>query len=464
MLVYTRMSAKTKSKKGLSLKTFGWIITGISLLISTSLIVSLYAISNRYERVRASIEEHSKWEEITKDVQSASDYLTEQVRSYVITKKDTYLVNYFHEALHEQRREKAIEQIQKYLENTSVYENVTVAINESMELMNEEYYAMRLIVEAKHSSLSDYPEEIQNVVLSSEDIALSDEEKSALAIDIVYGNEYNDAKDIITSNINLAVHTLHEMQEASVNDSSESLRKILIFQECLIIVNVLFLAGVIVLMYLYLINPVYRAAGDISRREKMSIKGIKEYRLIAQIYNNILEQNNSIRETLEFEATHDKTTGLLNRTGYDTVYKSIQLSKAAFILCDIDEFKGFNDQYGHEMGDKVLIKVSEKIKNAFNDENAHAFRIGGDEFVIIYENVEESFIYELIKRFNKMNDELKHRGNSIIPPIALSAGIAKGDEMDTTDTLFRKADIALYFVKKHGRGKIEIYNVDMKRE
>ena len=463
MVAYIRMGEIHKQRKALSLKAVGWIIAAISFVISASLIASLFDLSNRYTRVRSSTAEYMSWKSTALDVQLASDYLTDEVRSFVITKDDKHLDNYFFEAKVTKRRDHAIERIKANLEDTTVYGNLNIASAESIRLMNSEYYAMRLVVDGKHSTLANYPEEIRSVILTDEDIALSDDDKFLKAIDIVFGDVYCDKKETIITNVNLAISTLDAMLENNVNQSADNLKRILVIQQCLIGVNVVFLASVIVLMHLYLIKPVNEAAKHISNREEIPIRGIREYRLIAETYNVILEQNNNIREELEFEATHDKTTSLLNRSGYDTIYKKVELSKTAFILCDIDEFKGFNDKYGHEMGDKVLIKVAEKIKSTFNDDNSHVFRIGGDEFAIIYENVEESFIYELLSRFNKMNEELKHR-NGIVPPIALSGGIAKGDEMDTTDTLFRKADIALYFVKKHGRGKIEIYNVDMKRE
>ena len=463
MVAYTRMGEKCKQRKALSLKAVGWIIAAISFVISASLIASLFDLSNRYNRLRTSTAEYMSWKTTALDVELASDYLTEQVRSFVITRDDQNIDNYFFEIKVTKRRDHAIERFKENLEGTTVYGNLNIAVSESIHLMDSEYYAMRLVIEGEHSTLTNYPEEIRNVVLQDEDLALDDDAKFARATDIVFGENYNFKKDVILNNVNLAISTLDYMLESNVTKSAENLKRILIIQQGLIAINIIFLASVIVLMHVYLIKPVNGAARHISNGEEIPVRGIREYRLIAETYNVILKQNNNIKEELEFEATHDKTTGLLNRSGYDAVYKKVQLSKAAFILCDIDEFKGFNDKYGHEMGDKVLIKVADKIKSTFNDDNSHVFRIGGDEFAIIYENVEENFIYELLSRFNKMNEKLKHR-NGIVPPIALSGGIAKGDEMDTTDTLFRKADIALYFVKKHGRGKIEIYNIDMKRE
>ena len=118
---------------------------------------------------------------------------------------------------------------------------------------------------------------------------------------------------------------------------------------------------------------------------------------------------------------------------------------------DCDKFKEINDENGHAVGDKVLKRIASAFEKYFgDDEHTYIFRIGGDEFTILIENYKEENDSELINKLNKMNDELSENIREI-PGISLSIGIAHGSKDDTTDTLFKKADRALYEVKNHGR-------------
>ena len=120
---------------------------------------------------------------------------------------------------------------------------------------------------------------------------------------------------------------------------------------------------------------------------------------------------------------------------------------------DVDGFKEINDKYGHDMGDRVLVKLAETLESNFNEDNAYVFRIGGDEFAILIENVDENIGDSLVERLEKIN-KLLSTSKGKIPAFSLSIGMAHGDEDDTTDTLFKKADNALYKVKKSGKSGV----------
>ena len=178
---------------------------------------------------------------------------------------------------------------------------------------------------------------------------------------------------------------------------------------------------------------------------------------MADTYNRVRAQNERVKERLVYEAEHDKLTGLYNRTGYDTLYRRMKLNRTIYILLDIDKFKEVNDSFGHEMGDKVLIRTASALEKYFNEDNAYVFRIGGDEFSILIENTSMDMDTEVIKRCKKLGEELsKPQGR--IPGTTLSVGVAHGTIDDTTDTLFKKADTALYKVKHAGRANVSLYN------
>ena len=94
-----------------------------------------------------------------------------------------------------------------------------------------------------------------------------------------------------------------------------------------------------------------------------------------EVYRNSLER-------LNFKASHDELTGAYNRSGYELLLSSVDLGSVYMLLFDLDNFKEINDTYGHEVGDKVLIKLVNILKLNFRSDD-YVCRIGGDEFVAI---------------------------------------------------------------------------------
>ena len=450
-----------KEKKGISLKLVGWFITIMAAVVSAALVLTLVSLSETYNKVTSSTAEYMVWKETAGDLKASSDELTEQVRAYVVTGEMKYMDGYFTE-VEKGRRQKTVEIAKEYLKDTSVYVDLQQALDVSVDLMNEEYYAMRLVVDYTGVSIDTVKyEEVKNVVLSDEDKNLSIEEKKELAKDKVFGVEYANAKSIITIDVNEAVSTLDKLLEKSVLDSSKQMKNIIGLQTGFIIVNILFFAAALLLMYIYLIKPIRTAIGHLINGENVEVKGVEEYRYIAQTYNQMNEQNARIKEKLEYEAHHDKLTGLENRLAYDSLFSTVSLTDSLFVLVDVDKFKEVNDQYGHASGDRVLKRVGATLINHFGGENAHVYRIGGDEYTVIIENALDGDETKIKEEFEKINLELGSVPQNI--KISLSIGIARGHSLDSSDTLFKKADIAMYHSKKAGRGTVSIYDESMKR-
>lgn len=162
-------------------------------------------------------------------------------------------------------------------------------------------------------------------------------------------------------------------------------------------------------------------------------------------------------------ANHDVLTSLPNRA-YFLAYIRQMLHRArkqnyhgALLFIDVDRFKEVNDNFGHAVGDEVLIEVAHRLKEAAGREDL-VCRFGGDEFLVFLPGANEQ---ELHKRAEIIVDVLKkpvvfenHR-----IPLSGSVGVAfyLKDARDA-DGLIRKADIALYTAKKNGRGCYACYN------
>ena len=447
---------KKYQRKGVSLKFIGLLISAFIFVISSTLVVSLVLISHQNEIVDQANENCIQLKESSNDIQAASDYLTAQVRQFVQNAEEKYMAAYFEEANVIQRREKALDKIHKLSENTSRHEeihlNVNAAVNESMDLMDQECYAMKLICVANSIDYADYPE-IDAANIDGVDPSSRKDE----ALNAVLGTEYILKKDKITSHINLALEIIDELMNENEKKEALNLHNLIVFQSVVIAVNVAFMIAVIITFFFYIVKPMNLALQSIEANEEIHVSGNREFNYLVAVYNEVRSQNEKVKEKLTFEAEHDKLTNLYNRTGYVSLFRRMRLGKTLYALIDIDGFKEINDKFGHDIGDRVLVKLAGLIEAYFKEDNAFAFRIGGDEFALLIENIDESEGYSVVSKFEQINQVLSVPKGAI-PAFSLSVGIVHGDDDDTTDTLFKKADNALYKVKQSGKSGV-IYDI-----
>jgi diguanylate cyclase (GGDEF)-like protein len=132
--------------------------------------------------------------------------------------------------------------------------------------------------------------------------------------------------------------------------------------------------------------------------------------------------------------------------------------KMAVLMLDLDKFKPVNDKFGHATGDELLQQVTRRIKSRLR-ENDMVSRFGGDEFVILIEEVQQltaiMHIAEDIIRIISLPFELN-------PNLEVQIGVSIGisicpEDGQTTDMLLKKADTAMYKAKEEGRGCFAFY-------
>lgn len=163
------------------------------------------------------------------------------------------------------------------------------------------------------------------------------------------------------------------------------------------------------------------------------------------------EEQEALRKEI-YKATHDSLTSLHNRAGYNFLLSTLDLSNTYLLVIDVDSFKSINDNYGHEVGDKVLQKVAKTIKGNFRS-NDYVCRIGGDEFVVFIANTDDDQRQIIIDRVAQINAELADSSDSL-PPVSVSVGAVMGSEDTDAKELFEKADRALYERKRNGKNGI----------
>ncbi len=167
---------------------------------------------------------------------------------------------------------------------------------------------------------------------------------------------------------------------------------------------------------------------------------------------------------LTHAAMHDALTGLPNRVLLsDRISHALHRSErdggiVALILLDLDRFKSINDRLGHEVGDRLLASVADRLRTTTRNSETVA-RLGGDEFVVLVEGlVDTSDVFPIAERIAealrppiKLDNSMFHVTASI--GIACSGG-GKGDAA----TMLRNADTAMYHAKGQGRDRVEAFD------
>lgn len=178
-----------------------------------------------------------------------------------------------------------------------------------------------------------------------------------------------------------------------------------------------------------------------------------------------IEEQHRQTERLLMEAQSDALTGLYNKNAIRSLVErtlrgSPNVPHALFML-DIDNFKGVNDQLGHLFGDAVLMAVSSKLRRLFRRDGVVG-RIGGDEFVALLQSgsaTVEARAEEICEAFRHT-----YSGEKKDYKISCSVGVAFSEPEDSFETLFHKADLALYCAKAMGKDQYVVYTPELSRE
>ncbi|UJP02699.1 MAG: diguanylate cyclase [Nitrosomonas sp.] len=157
----------------------------------------------------------------------------------------------------------------------------------------------------------------------------------------------------------------------------------------------------------------------------------------------------------------DHLTGILNRRGLDTAFeretsRSIRhKTPLCFALLDIDNFKLLNDTHGHKVGDDALVYLVESVKDTTRPEDVVS-RYGGEEFVILLPNTSLDEAVQILSRIrrNLTKKFFLHENKRLL--ITFSAGVAQLQADESQESVFKRADEALYRAKKGGKNQILI--------
>lgn len=447
---------KKLKKRGIRYRRMNYFMLGVAILITIAMFLAMQRTSSIYDETYEVTQNLSKWRTSAYDLQVGSDYLTEQIRGFVVTGNRAYLDNYFTEVNVTQRRDNALKEIESHRTYVEALDNIRRAMAESRKLMGAEYTAARLTVMAYGLELNDFPEEIREAEIEATDLSKTDDELKARATDLVFGEYYRKEKEIISDYMQKCMDALTRGIEADQEIMAKKLESQVLFEHLLTVLMILIMLGIVFVGSRLIVKPLRNAVRLIREEEDLPMKGAFEIRFLAKTYNLMNHRYSKSQEKLSYEATHDELTGLYNRRGYDFLLDNIDVATSALMLIDLDKFKNINDENGHDVGDKVLVTVAEVLNTNFRSQD-YICRLGGDEMAVIVTHANPSLTQLLRDKVKNINHSLQNQGEDF-PASTISAGVAFGEEDMSIEKLFKHADEALYEAKERGRSDVQFYH------
>jgi diguanylate cyclase (GGDEF)-like protein/PAS domain S-box-containing protein len=204
---------------------------------------------------------------------------------------------------------------------------------------------------------------------------------------------------------------------------------------------------------------------DLQSREAIAVT-MSDVTLRKKIESQLLEK----QQHLDHLAHHDQLTGLPNR-----LYLAAHLPEAiadarrtgatlAVLFLDLDRFKHINDSRGHEVGDKLLKTVAQRIRTTVRTEDV-VVRMGGDEFIVVLKNVKSpQLVHETATRINEaLGAPVIVDGRALVTTVSIGVSLYPRDGADIGE-LLRHSDTAMYQAKDRGRNNFQLFSPVMDRK
>jgi len=212
---------------------------------------------------------------------------------------------------------------------------------------------------------------------------------------------------------------------------------------------------------------------EIRSGERLDAHALASVERVLRIYRNM--------HGMFMYSERDALTGLLNRKSFEeTFYKSLGVDHAPhadvgpvdvtdsvlaprrrvrlgeqfwLAMVDVDHFKQVNDQYGHQIGDEVLILVARILKNTFRGYD-RVYRFGGEEFMVLLRSPDHATALQTAERFRLKMEQYRFPQ---VGRITVSVGLSDIRRGDAPDVVCNRADQAVYYAKRHGRNQVCSY-------
>lgn len=205
------------------------------------------------------------------------------------------------------------------------------------------------------------------------------------------------------------------------------------------------------------------ALGEIVGLLYLETSGGRHASLADRLYFELLAENVGLavanlqlRHRLVGMAKRDSLTGLMNRRSLDETLNRLVEDPGASLAClmiDIDHFKRFNDQFGHDAGDAVMQYVARILSEVVTGKG-DVFRFGGEEFTVLLPGLSAADAEKIAEQLRQSveSSPLSYRGR-LLDPVTISLGISTSPHDGTVSSVLERADRALLSAKRHGRNR-----------
>ena len=184
--------------------------------------------------------------------------------------------------------------------------------------------------------------------------------------------------------------------------------------------------------------------------------------------NQLLNQHlNEVNQQLEIQASIDELTKISNRRGFHKYLDQLRQSykgqrfEISVIMMDVDQFKNFNDHYGHHLGDEVLFTMAQALRAVAKKTDGFVARWGGEEFVYIASGKNKKQVVDICKNIQCAVLKLKipHAGSDVSEYVTLSLGASSAEVIEQQDiqNCVQNADKVLYDVKLGDRNSYKYF-------
>ena len=213
------------------------------------------------------------------------------------------------------------------------------------------------------------------------------------------------------------------------------------------------------------VNQLQGSLSDYLERQRTDERELAAHRdRLADLVQERTQALEAANAQLQALSRSDPLTGLPNRRHFDEA-KETEFRRAqrvgqplSLLLCDVDFFKRYNDRYGHAGGDECLRRLAQALKASFGRAGELAARVGGEEFAVLLPGADAETAHAAAQRLRMAVAELaiEHADSDVAGHVTLSIGMAQFEpsSMDQFDTLFHRADQALYLAKRRGRDQV----------
>ena len=246
--------------------------------------------------------------------------MTVQTRLFVISQNGEYMENYFRTVDGEYRNE-AVKNLTELIGENESYlaslEAVKTAFAESNALMEYELHAMKLVSQMGTYTGEKLPPALAAYRLPENEVNISDEERKAIAFDLIYGKKYLRDKKEIDTNIQKSLAELGEAMNKDSIASTLALKQAIMTLKGLQIVSLIILVALFGGIAVLILRPLNLYVKAIKAGKTFEVTGAYEFKYLALTYNNIFEINKAAQAQLRYKMEHDALTKLLSRHAFE---------------------------------------------------------------------------------------------------------------------------------------------------